>query len=119
LPFVSRLLTLYTVLLAWIFFRATDFQTAWTMAKAWLWWDSPGQGVIAIWSPAPEWHLPARCAALLAPMLALHVLTSVGLHMRARRAMPAWLVTVFLGVVAALALAFMPLHARPFIYFQF
>jgi alginate O-acetyltransferase complex protein AlgI len=119
LPFVSRLLTLYTVLLAWIFFRASDFETAWTMAKAWLWWDSPGRGEIGIWSPAPEWPLAARCAVLLAPMLALHVLTSVNLHVRARRAMPAWLVTVLFGVVAALALAFMPLHARPFIYFQF
>ena len=119
LPFVSRLLTLYTVLLAWIFFRAGDFSASWTMAKAWLWWESPGQQEVVIWSPMPHWGLLARCGALLAPLLVLHVLTSMDMHLWARRVLPAWLVTLLFGVIAELALAFMPLHARPFIYFQF
>jgi hypothetical protein len=36
-----------------------------------------------------------------------------------QRLLPAVVVTFLFGVVAAIALAFVPLEARPFIYFQF
>ncbi len=119
LPVLSRLLTVYTVLLAWIFFRATSFTDAWTMVKAWLWWESPGAKVVQLWAPHPDWSLGARFALLLVPLLALHVLASLRVHVRLQRVLPAWLITLLLGAIAALALAFMPLQARPFIYFQF
>ena len=119
LPFVSRLLTIYTVLLAWIFFRATTFEQAWTMAKAWLWFDSPGTKEVAIWSPVAEWGLPLRCTVLLVPLLVCHLAVSWNVHTTLRRWIPPLLLTFLFGVIAELALLFMPLTARPFIYFQF
>ena len=102
-----------------IFFRAAEFPTAWTMAKAWLWWESPGAKVVELWSPTPGWTLPVRCVALATPLVLLHAAAAVGVHRRLRALLPAPLVTLLFGAIAALALAFMPLQARPFIYFQF
>ncbi len=119
LPFVSRLLTVYTVLLAWIFFRATTFEHAWTMAKAWLWWESPGTKEVFVWTPVREWETWLRFTVLVAPLLVLHVLSSLKVHYAVQRLLPAVVVTFLFGVVAAIALAFVPLEARPFIYFQF
>jgi alginate O-acetyltransferase complex protein AlgI len=116
---LSRVLTIYTVLLAWIFFRATTFTQSWTMAKAWLWWESPGTRTVALWSPVPEWGLLPRALLTLLPLLTLHVLAFTNVHVALRRVLPAWAVTVAFGVLLELALVFMPLHARPFIYFQF
>ncbi|MFN7587051.1 MAG: MBOAT family O-acyltransferase [Planctomycetota bacterium] len=119
LPFVSRLLTVYTVLLAWIFFRASNFEQAWTMAKAWLWWESPGTKEVFVWTPVREWETWLRFTVLVAPLLVLHVLSSLKVHYAVQRLLPAVVVTFLFGVVAAIALAFVPLEARPFIYFQF
>ncbi len=119
LPFVSRLLTLYTVLLAWIFFRAQSFTDAWVMAKAWMGLGAEGGKVVQLWSPVPDWSLWTRMAFFLAPLLLLHLLASSGFHRWLRERVPAWAISPALGAVAALALAFMPLQARPFIYFQF
>jgi alginate O-acetyltransferase complex protein AlgI len=119
LPFVSRLLTVYIVLLAWIFFRATTFEHAWTMAKAWMWFDSPGTKEVAIWSPVAAWGLPLRCTVLLVPLLVCHLAVSWNVHTTLRRWIPPLLLTFLFGVIAELALLFMPLTARPFIYFQF
>ena len=120
LPFVSRLVTLYVVLAAWIFFRAQTFDQSWTMLKAWLWFESPGVKVVKLWSPDPEtWSLFGASMLLLLPLLALHIATHLRTHLWLRGKMPAWLVTLLFGVIAALSLAFMPLQARPFIYFQF
>jgi alginate O-acetyltransferase complex protein AlgI len=119
LPFVSRLLTVYIVLLAWIFFRATTFEHAWTMAKAWMWWESPGTKEVFVWTPVREWETWLRFTVLVAPLLVLHVLSSLKVHYAVQRLLPAVVVTFLFGVVAAIALAFVPLEARPFIYFQF
>jgi alginate O-acetyltransferase complex protein AlgI len=119
LPIVSRLTTLYVVLLAWIFFRASSFEDAWTMTQAYVTWHSPGGKEIALWSPVPEWGLGARAAAIFAPLLLVHVLAALGTAERLRRWLPSWLISLLFGAIAALALAFMPLQARPFIYFQF
>jgi alginate O-acetyltransferase complex protein AlgI len=119
LPVLSRLLTIYTVLLAWIFFRAQTFDQSSTMAKAWLWFESPGQKTVALWSPVADWGLLARALVVLLPLLGLHLMANGNLHLTLRRVLPAWLVTLLFGVVFQLALVFMPLQARPFIYFQF
>lgn len=119
LPFVSRLLTIYTVLLAWIFFRASTFEQAWTMAKAWLWWESPGPKEVFVWTPVREWQTWLRFTVLTSPLLVLHVLSSLKVHYAVQRVLPAYVVSLLFGVIAAIALAFVPLEARPFIYFQF
>ena len=119
LPVVSRLLTVYTVLLAWIFFRASNFEQAWTMAKAWMWWESPGTKEVFVWTPVREWETWLRFTVLVAPLLVLHVLSSLKVHYAVQRLLPAVVVSFLFGVVAAIALAFVPLEARPFIYFQF
>ncbi|MCA8949214.1 MAG: MBOAT family protein [Planctomycetes bacterium] len=119
LPVLSRLITLYTVMVAWIFFRAADFSDAWLMAKAWLIGESPGSKVVPLWSPMASWGVWVRFGTLIAPLLVLHVLAANAVHLRLRAVLPVWLVTLLFGVLAGLALAFMPLQARPFIYFQF
>ena len=119
LPFVSRLLTLYTVLLAWIFFRATTFGDAWLMAKAWLFLGAPGARQVTLWSPLPQLDLAAHAGLLLAAMLLCHVLVDRGAHRWLQARLPAWSVSLLFGAIAALALALVPGGARPFIYFQF
>jgi alginate O-acetyltransferase complex protein AlgI len=119
LPVLDRLLTLYLVMLAWIFFRAQSFADAWTMAKAWLWFESPGQKVVPVWSVIEGAGPLTSLCMLLAPLLVLHVLAAAGVPERLRRLLPSPLVSLLFGVIAALALAGMPLQAKPFIYFQF
>ena len=119
LPILSRLLTLYTVLLAWIFFRATSFADAWVMTRAWVLWQSPGDKVIDLWTPVDNLDVSYRILLIVGPMLALHMLTFFGAHLHLRRLLPVAIITLIFGVLSAIALAFMPLEARPFIYFQF
>ncbi|MCA8967577.1 MAG: hypothetical protein KDC48_22040 [Planctomycetes bacterium] len=119
LPVASRLLTLYAVLAAWIYFRATSFADAWTMAKAWVLFESPGARTVELWSPDPSWGLGSRLLLFLTPLLTLHVMAALGAHRYLRRVLPAWLITLLFGVLSAIALSLMPLAARPFIYFQF
>jgi alginate O-acetyltransferase complex protein AlgI len=119
LPFVSRILTLYLVLLAWIFFRAQNFTDAWVMTKAWLFLGAPGGKTVVIGSMLPEWGLAGRVAALVLPLLVLHVLASLKVPQWLRTRVPAWLVTALFGAIAAMALSFQPSTVRPFIYFQF
>ncbi|MBL8753616.1 MAG: MBOAT family protein [Planctomycetes bacterium] len=119
MPWLDRLVTIYTVLLAWIFFRATSFADAWAMAKAWLWFASPGTKTLPVWDGLPNVVPVALLGLCLAPLLVLHVAASLGVPARLRRHLPAWLVTLLFGVLAAVALSCMPQNAKPFIYFQF
>ncbi|MFM1872774.1 MAG: hypothetical protein RL398_2196 [Planctomycetota bacterium] len=119
LPIVCRLATIYLVMLAWIFFRATSFEDAWTMAKAFVSWDAAGTKTVALWAPNTEWTLGTRITAIVLPLLAAHALAAVGAAQAVRRMLPTWVVSLLFGAITALALAFMPLQARPFIYFQF
>jgi len=119
LPFVSRLITLYTVLLAWIYFRAANFTDAWVMTKAWVLWQSPGDKTVDLWTPVADWQVGYRILLLAGPLLVLHVMTYWNTHLFLRRVLPAWLITLLFGALSAIALSFMPLEARPFIYFQF
>ena len=107
------------MLLAWIFFRATDFGKAWTMAKAWLFCGAAGQKEVWIMSPVPSWGLALRFGIVLTPLMALHLLANANCQLWLRRHLPSWVVTLLFGVIAAMALSLVPLAARPFIYFQF
>ncbi len=101
-------LTFYWVNLAWIFFRAADLPGALQMAQTYVTWQSAGAKLlpIAVWP-------------LLVGLGALHVIAN-----RARftdllaRLQPNTFALVT-GVLAAIAIAFVPLGYRPFIYFQF
>ncbi len=119
LSLLSRPLTIYTVLLAWIFFRARTWEDSWVMAKAWLFLGSPGAKEVSLGAGLVDWPIGVRFLAVVAPLLLLHVAASRRLYEPLRRALPAWLVTLLFGVVAAIALSCVPLAARPFIYFQF
>lgn len=119
LPILSRLITIYTVLLAWIYFRAASFGDAWLMTKAWILWQSPGEKVVELWPSGAEWLDGYRFLLIIGPLLIVHVLTSLNTHHLLRRWIPAVVVTLLFGALAALALSLMPLQARPFIYFQF
>ncbi len=119
LPFVSGLLTLYTVLLAWIFFRAANFADAWLMMQAWLGLGSPGSRIVPMWTPVVGWPLLPRFLLVMGGLAAAHWLTSRNTHLWLRARLPAWLITLLFGVISAIALSFVPQQARPFIYFQF
>lgn len=119
LPFLAPLITIYTVLLAWIFFRAASFEDAWVMTKAWVSWQSPGTKDIDLWTAVPGSSSGVRILMLVGPLFAVHVLTSWNTHLFLRRVLPTLVITALFGVLSALALSFMPLTARPFIYFQF
>jgi alginate O-acetyltransferase complex protein AlgI len=119
LPFLAPLLTLYTVLFAWVFFRATSFTDALLMAKACLGFGSPGTRTVPLWTPVAEWGLLPRFTLLMAGLVLVHWLVSRNAHLWLRARLPAWLVSLLFGVIAAAALSFVPQQARPFIYFQF
>ena len=89
------------------------------MTKAWVFWQSPGEKVVHLWTPVLEWGVGSRILLLTGPLLLLHILTSCNTHLFLRRVLPAVVVTVIFGVLSAIALSFMPLESRPFIYFQF
>lgn len=119
LPILSRIITLYTVLLAWIYFRASSLGDAWVMAKAWVLWHSPGGKVVELWPLRVEWLDGYRFLMIIVPLLIVHVLTHLNTHHLLRRCIPAVVITLLFGALSALALSLMPLQARPFIYFQF
>jgi alginate O-acetyltransferase complex protein AlgI len=116
---LARPLTLYTVLLAWIFFRARTWEDSWVMAKAWLFLGSPGAKEVDLGASLVDWPLGVRCSVVLGALFALHFAASRRWHEAIRRALPSWLVTLLFGAIAAIALSCVPLQARPFIYFQF
>jgi alginate O-acetyltransferase complex protein AlgI len=119
LSLLARPLTLYTVVLAWIFFRARTWEDSWVMAKAWLFLGSPGATEVDLGVSLVDWPLGVRCAVVFGALFALHFAASRRWHEAIRRALPSWLVTLLFGAIAAIALSCVPLQARPFIYFQF
>ncbi len=101
-------LTFYWVHLAWIFFRAPTLPDSLEIARVYLTWQSAGTDT-----------LPAIVWPLLFGLGALHVVANrVKLGERLATLQPN-LFAVTTGALAALALAFVPLGYRPFIYFQF
>lgn len=105
---IGTALTFYWVNLAWIFFRAPDLSGAMQMAGTYVSWQSTGAQM-----------LPIAAWPLIGGLGALHVIASrVRLGERLAELQPnAFALTT--GVLAAIALSFVPLGYRPFIYFQF
>ncbi|MEO1406403.1 MAG: MBOAT family protein [Pseudomonadota bacterium] len=105
---IGIVVTVYWVHLAWIFFRAPNLSDSLAMAKTYLTFQSAGteQLPIAVW---PLIFLLAAVHAIGYPMQA---------NDRLAKLSPVSF-TIFLGVASAVALSFVPLGYRPFIYFQF
>lgn len=100
--------TFYWVNLAWIFFRAPTLEESLAMAKTYLIWDSAGTQ-----------SLPAITWPLIFGLGLLHIV-SHRINLGAIIAnIPANRFALTTGALAAVALAFVPLGYRPFIYFQF
>ncbi|MEE9381359.1 MAG: MBOAT family O-acyltransferase, partial [Hyphomonadaceae bacterium] len=100
--------TFYWVCLAWIFFRAADLPAALGMAKTYLTWTSDGTRSLALYM----WTL----IAVLGIVHYLgHRYDALG---RLSRLKPQSFAITY-GVLFAVALSFVPLGSRPFIYFQF
>jgi alginate O-acetyltransferase complex protein AlgI len=111
LPFGGLLggaLTLWWVLLTWIFFRSADLPMAGRILRAFVFFDAPGRQEL--------------------PMAALVVVACLGLFewtarrrelSRRWREMSTGRFTVSYAVAWSVAIAFVPTAYRPFIYFQF
>lgn len=100
--------TFYYVNLLWIFFRSETLPAAISTATTYLTWQSPGLET-----------LPINAWGLLAGLASAHVLWQhFKLTDRFSRLAQNHFAVIY-GAVAALAIAFVPLGYRPFIYFQF
>lgn len=105
---LGTLVTFYWVNLAWIFFRAPTLEESLAMAKTYLLWDSAGTE-----------HLPAIAWPLILGLGLLHIVGN-RINLGALLAnIPPNRFALTTGALAAVALAFVPLGYRPFIYFQF
>ncbi len=101
-------LTFYSVSIGWIFFRAKDLETAFTMLKSTLTLGDTGSQ-----------NLPPIYMVLLGGLFALHILwQKAQIETRLRNA-PSSLFALFLGLSVPLTLLLHPIGYQPFIYFQF
>ena len=101
-------LTFYWVNLAWIFFRAPTLTESLAIAKTYVTLSSEGTQTL----PAVVWPF----------ILAISLFHAISYRLKIGEAlarMPAPLFAVSTGALTALALSFVPLGYRPFIYFQF
>jgi D-alanyl-lipoteichoic acid acyltransferase DltB (MBOAT superfamily) len=102
------LATFYFTCIAWIFFRAGDLGDALVAARAFILFDSPGQS-----------GFPPGLFVVFGLLAAVHL----GFRWLGRREwwrpVPRLGFALLYGVLFALAVTFVPLEGRPFIYFQF
>ncbi len=100
--------TFYFVCLAWIFFRAENLEMAFQITRAFTLFQTPG-----------DTHLSNNGWLLLAVLTVAHWIAYKRLLRPTITRLPHWQFAVLYGCLAALALAFVPAAAAPFIYFQF
>ncbi len=105
---LSLLLTYYWVCLAWIFFRAQDWSTAFVAARSWVTFHSPGKT-----------SFNASWLVIFAGLGLAHVAAYLLRDRKWLDAVPDWVFAPAYGVAWAAALAFIPSQTAPFIYFQF
>ena len=105
---LGMLLTFLWVCMAWIFFRATSLESAWTGVRSFVGFASPGE---LSWGWAP-----LATFAALAATHALGATHAVGRWLE-RRSESVY--AVCYGAAFALAFAFSNGAVKPFIYFQF
>ena len=114
-------LTLYWVCITWIFFRAaptyngkthvleaTGLQNAWLALKEFTFTGGRGKT-----------HFTVECVYILAVLAVVHWLNSQRVLGTWWRRLPDWACAVLLGIGLAVALLFVPVKYKPFIYFQF
>jgi alginate O-acetyltransferase complex protein AlgI len=105
---LGTVVTLYWVLLTWIFFRAGSFTDAATLARAFLSFESPGPRT-----------LDPGLLVLVSLLLVTHRLgCRYRLEDRAE-ALSDWTFAGAYGAAVAVALFFVPLRTEAFVYFQF
>lgn len=105
---IGVVVTFYWVNLAWIFFRASTLEEALSIAKTYLTLSSPGDQTFSL----PVWPL----------LIALGLVHALSYHWKSAERLaklPTNTFTPVYGALFAVALAFVPLGYRPFIYFQF
>nr|WP_070958965.1 MBOAT family protein [Hyphomonas sp. Mor2] len=105
---LSTLITYWWVNLAWIFFRAPDFEAAFGMTLAYFTWSSAGDQVL----PIALWPLLFTLGALHYVSHKIGMLERLSTLSDLRFAAAA-------GALAALVITLFPLGYRPFVYFQF
>ncbi len=114
-------LTFYWVCVTWIFFRAaptysgdahtlvaTGFQNAWLALKAFTFTGHRGKLGFSM-----------ECVGILAVLALLHWLNSRRVLSSYWRRLPDWACALLLGAGVPIALLFVPVKYKPFIYFQF
>ncbi len=106
--FLGTAATFYFACFAWIFFRAQSFGDAAVLAKAYLFFQAEGAKSLS----------PYLLISFVG-LATAHWLCSCGWPQRLAKPLPDWGFAVAYGAAAAVALAFVPLRAQPFIYFQF
>ena len=107
-PIIGGIITYYWVNLAWIFFRAENLQEALVISKAYVLLQSSGVET-----------LPPFVWTVLALLGAVHVIAN-NLNVFDRlKTIPSRPFALVYGAAFALAISFVPLGYRPFIYFQF
>lgn len=105
---LATALTLHWILLTWIFFRAQSFADAAVLARAFVFFHSPG----------PRTLEPALLF-LVVVLVAVHRLSASNRLEEAVERLPDWAFAGAYGTAAALAVFFLPLRTEAFIYFQF
>ena len=101
-------LTIYSVCVAWIFFRAVDLQHAFPALRAFVLFRSSGAEDLGTWM---LW--------VVAGLAIVHWLNSIGWFSEWWRRIPAPFFATGYGCAAAVVLLFIPPRYTPFIYFQF
>ncbi len=109
---VSPLATFLFVCFCWIFFRAESLGDAWIAVRGFCLFDGAGSARVGTLGP---WFATGVVAALGVVHLASarHIVEPLW-----RRA-PSWAFALGLAAAVAVVLPFVPLEAKPFIYFQF
>lgn len=101
-------LTFYWVCVTWIFFRAVDFESAFTIVKSFIFLESSGTidlGIRSLW--------------IFALLAIAHWAAYRGWFSQWWQRIPAWSFAVFYGLTVSAMLPFVSTSYTPFIYFQF
>ena len=108
--------TFWWVSFSWIFFRAQDTSTAFSVAKAYVFFQSPGTANLSAYAGSVT---ALAIALILLGFGIIHTLNGRRTFEPLWRDSPDWAYALGLGLAIPLILAFVPAAAAPFIYFQF
>ena len=106
----GTLLTFYWVCVCWVFFRAPDLPSAWTVLRPFVFWHAEGR--LRLPGERP-WLIFFLALALI------HAINRRRTLAGAWERLPDWAFSAAYGVAVGVVLLFVPQHYAPFIYFQF